>query len=41
MNVDNISNDKIKICLTDEEINHLFGGYDMIDYESIKVTIII
>lgn len=33
MNIDTVGENKIKISLTDDEINSLFGGYDMIDYE--------
>lgn len=30
----NLSEDKIKICLTDDEVESLFGSFDMIDYDS-------
>ena len=32
MNTYNINKDKVKITLTDDEVNDLFGGYDLIDY---------
>ena len=30
----NINDDKVKICLTDDEVKSLFGSFDMIDYDS-------
>lgn len=33
MNIDTINKNKIKISLSDEEIDTLFGGYEMIDYD--------
>ena len=33
MDTYNISKDKVKICLTEDEVLTLFGGYDNIDYE--------
>lgn len=33
MNTYNINKDKVKICLSDDEVKSLFGGYDMIDYD--------
>lgn len=33
MNIDTVNKNKIKISLSDEEIDTLFGGYEMIDYD--------
>lgn len=34
MNIDTLNANKMVICLTDEEVSSIFGGYDKIDYSN-------